>query len=316
MQSLLDELSGVLGRAVSVDDLAGRVVAHSAQTDGVDLFDDARIRAILTRRVPPDVAVWQERHGIATAVGPVHVPENRAVGVSPRVCFPLLHHELRVGYLWVIEGIRGLTDADVAVVGDYLPALAEHLAPEVEPWEALLTGDSHQRARARQALLASGLRGRVIVVVALTPERVVRVLPEGSAVPDLGGHTGVSAPHLVDHAHLAYQQALAAAELSSLDPNLPSTARWSELGAYRLLIDGGPGDVLAALSEPLLVTLEAYLDGGCDARATAQRLHLHRTSLYYRLGRIEELTGRDLSTGAARLELHLALKLVRLARRA
>jgi DNA-binding PucR family transcriptional regulator len=50
-------------------------------------------------------------------------------------------------------------------------------------------------------------------------------------------------------------------------------------------------------------------------RAAAERLHLHRTSLYYRLGRIAELTGRDLADGGARLELHLALKLVRLARR-
>jgi len=315
MQVLLDELSGALVRAVSVDDIAGRVVAHSAQTDRVDLFDDARVRAILTRRVPPDVAAWQERHGIATATGPVHVPENLAVGVSARVCFPLLHNDIRVGYLWVIEGGTRLSAADVAAVGGCLPALAEHLAPDGEPWEALLTGDSHQRSRAREALLASGLRGRVVVVVALTPDRVVRVLPEGSAVPDLGGRTGVSAPHPLDQAHLAYQQALAAAELSALDPSLPATARWSELGAYRLLIDGGPGDVLAALAEPLLATLETYLDSGCDARATAQRLHLHRTSLYYRLGRIEELTGRDLATGAARLELHLALKLIRLARR-
>jgi hypothetical protein len=228
----------------------------------------------------------------------------------------LLHHGLRVGYLWVIEGGRPLVDADMAVVGEYLPALAELLAPEGEPWEALLTGDSQQRSRAREALLATGLRGRVVVVVALTPERVVKVLPEGSPVPELGGPTGVSAPHPLDQAHLAYQQALAAAELSSLDPNLPRTARWSELGAYRLLIDGHPDDVLAALSEALRVTLETYLDGGCDARAAAQRLHLHRTSLYYRLGRIEELTGRDLSSGAARLELHLALKLLRLARRA
>lgn len=62
-----------------------------------------------------------------------------------------------------------------------------------------------------------------------------------------------------------------------------------------------------------MTTLERYLDSGCDARATAERLHLHRTSLYYRLGRIEELTGRDLSAGPDRLELHLALKLARLA---
>ncbi|MCS7478581.1 PucR family transcriptional regulator [Umezawaea endophytica] len=316
MQVLLDELSALLGRAVSVDDVAGGVVAHSAQTDGGDLFDDARVRAILTRRVPPDVAAWQERHGTTTAVSPVRVPENLAVGVSPRVCFPLLHDGARVGYLWVIEGGRALSDEETALVEARVPALAARLAPEGEPWEALVTGDSHQRSRAREALLASGLRGRVLVVVALAPKRVVRVLPEGSPVPELGTRTGVSAPHPLDQAHLAYQQALAAAELSALDPALPFVTSWHGLGAYRLLIDGGPEEVLGALSEPLRTTLETYLDAGCDARVAAQRLHLHRTSLYYRLGRIAELTGRDLATGAARLELHLALKLVRLGRRA
>jgi hypothetical protein len=315
MQVLLDELSGLLGRAVSVDDVAGGVVAHSAQTEGGDLFDDARVRAILTRRVPPDVAAWQERHGIATAVEPVRVPENLAVGVSPRMCFPLLHNGVRVGYLWVIEGGRALSPEETSLVAARVPALAERLAPEGQPWEALLTGDGHQRSRAREALLASGLRGRVLVVVALVPERVVRVLPEGAVVPALGARTGVSAPHSLDQAHLAYQQALAAAELSGLDPALPEVTSWGELGVYRLLIDGDPEVVLGALSAPLRETLETYLDAGCDARAAAQRLHLHRTSLYYRLGRIAELTGRDLSAGAVRLELHLALKLLRLARR-
>ncbi|WP_248958589.1 PucR family transcriptional regulator [Sphaerisporangium perillae] len=61
----------------------------------------------------------------------------------------------------------------------------------------------------------------------------------------------------------------------------------------------------------LVATLEAYLDSGGDAQATAEAAHLHRTSLYYRLRRIEEITGRDLRNGRDRLELHLALKLAR-----
>ena len=69
------------------------------------------------------------------------------------------------------------------------------------------------------------------------------------------------------------------------------------------------------LPPTLPATLETYLDSACDARATAAALHLHRTSLYYRLSRIEALTGVDLATGSGRLELHLALGLARLARR-
>ena len=46
--------------------------------------------------------------------------------------------------------------------------------------------------------------------------------------------------------------------------------------------------------------------------STAEALFLHRASLYYRLQRIEELTGASLKSGSDRLVLHLGLKLARL----
>ncbi|MEJ2852224.1 MULTISPECIES: helix-turn-helix domain-containing protein [unclassified Saccharothrix] len=280
MQELLDELSRTLGRGVSVDDVSGRVVAHSAQTEEVD---PARVRAILARRVPPEVAAWQDRHGVADATGPVRVPANAELGFAQRVGFPLRRGGVLVGFLWVLGA-----EVDAGVVAGYLPALAA----------AVRVGDS----------------APVRVVVGWEP-RVVRTVESGEPVPDLAGHVGVSDPHPPERAGAAYQQAVAAAELSALDPSLPRVARWSELGAYRLLLGASAGEVLAGLSPTLLSTLEAYLDSGCDARATAEALHLHRTSLYYRLGRIAEVTGRDPADGRARLELHLALKLARLARR-
>lgn len=280
MQELLDELSRALGRGVSVDDVSGRVVAHSAQTEEVD---PARVRAILARRVPPEVAAWQDRHGVADATGPVRVPANAELGFAQRVGFPLRRGGVLVGFLWVLGA-----EVDAGVVAGYLPALAA----------AVRVGDSSP----------------VRVVVGWEP-RVVRTVESGEPVPDLAGHVGVSDPHPPERAGAAYQQAVAAAELSALDPSLPRVARWSELGAYRLLLGASAGEVLAGLSPTLLSTLEAYLDSGCDARATAEALHLHRTSLYYRLGRIAEVTGRDPADGRARLELHLALKLARLARR-
>jgi DNA-binding PucR family transcriptional regulator len=63
---------------------------------------------------------------------------------------------------------------------------------------------------------------------------------------------------------------------------------------------------------PLVDTLEAYLDRAGDAKATAEALSLHRATLYYRLNRIEEITGARLKTGEDRLALHLGLRLARL----
>ncbi|HKU30517.1 MAG TPA: helix-turn-helix domain-containing protein, partial [Arthrobacter sp.] len=47
-------------------------------------------------------------------------------------------------------------------------------------------------------------------------------------------------------------------------------------------------------------------DGSVQDVAT--KLHLHRSSIYNRLGRIRQLIGADPLGGAIRLELHAALK--------
>ena len=90
-----------VGRGMSVDDLEGRVVAHSAHHGEVD---QVRAQAILSRSVPAAVSAWQEAHGVTTTREPVRVPENPELGMAARLCVPLLHQDRRVGYLWIIEG--------------------------------------------------------------------------------------------------------------------------------------------------------------------------------------------------------------------
>ncbi|MEV5967146.1 helix-turn-helix domain-containing protein [Kribbella sp. NPDC051952] len=136
---------------------------------------------------------------------------------------------------------------------------------------------------------------------------------------------GISEPVLfeLDAVRTAYNQALAAAELAALDPALPNPLTWSDLGPYRRLlrIPASVDTTLAALdnlgaSAPMLLrTLETYLDLAGDAQRTAARLHLHRTSLYYRLRRIADLLDVDLDNGLTRLDLHLTLKSRRLSNR-
>ncbi len=62
----------------------------------------------------------------------------------------------------------------------------------------------------------------------------------------------------------------------------------------------------------MITTLETYLDLAGDAKASAERLSLHRGTLYYRLQKAERIAGVDLGSGSDRLALHLGFKLARL----
>ncbi|WP_407561399.1 PucR family transcriptional regulator [Streptomyces sp. 184] len=115
-----------------------------------------------------------------------------------------------------------------------------------------------------------------------------------------------------------WREALAAARAARAAPRLGPVARWPDIGPYRLLTDlpGGVDPVLGRLLEPahaeLARTAEVYLDHAGQAARTAAALGIHRQTLYYRLSRVEELTGLDLTAGEDRLLLHMALKSARL----
>ena len=101
---------------------------------------------------------------------------------------------------------------------------------------------------------------------------------------------------------------------------------WSSLGIYRILAQLQPADLeretlhpglLRLIEDPahhdLVESLEAYFDRAGDMQATATYLALHRSSLYYRLSRVEEIAGVNLRSGDDRLALHLGIKMARLA---
>lgn len=75
--------------------------------------------------------------------------------------------------------------------------------------------------------------------------------------------------------------------------------------------------LLAALTESdreretnLLQTLRVYLEEDRSPVRTADRLGIHRQTLYARIARIEQLTGRELSTSAAVADFWLALQVL------
>ncbi|KUN64579.1 hypothetical protein AQJ46_29505 [Streptomyces canus] len=118
----------------------------------------------------------------------------------------------------------------------------------------------------------------------------------------------------------AWQEASAAARAALAEPGFGPVAEWSRIGPYRLLTALPPETAHDPVVRPLLSpahrelarTAEVYLDCAGQAGRTAAELGIHRQTLYYRLSRVEQLTGLDLDDGEDRLLLHMALKGARL----
>ncbi|MBY8869123.1 PucR family transcriptional regulator [Streptomyces sennicomposti] len=144
-----------------------------------------------------------------------------------------------------------------------------------------------------------------------------------TAAGGAGGRTaaGVAAGRigLADLA-AAWAEASAAARAALAEPRLGPVAEWARIGPYRLLTSLPPHATHDAVTGPLLApghqelarTAEVYLDCAGQAGRTAAELGIHRQTLYYRLSRVEQLTGLDLDDGEDRLLLHMALKAARL----
>ena len=58
----------------------------------------------------------------------------------------------------------------------------------------------------------------------------------------------------------------------------------------------------------LLPTIRTLLDSGFSMKSTADSLHIHVNTLYYRINKIEQLLGIDLSKMSTQVELYIAIK--------
>jgi PucR family transcriptional regulator, purine catabolism regulatory protein len=108
-----------------------------------------------------------------------------------------------------------------------------------------------------------------------------------------------------------------------LDGRTPEVASWQDLGALQFLFAVQDGEALRLYTDSvlgpiesgegdyggeLLRSLEAFVEHNGQWERAARELYCHRHTLRYRIRRIEQLTGRDLSSARNRIEFWLALK--------
>ena len=141
---------------------------------------------------------------------------------------------------------------------------------------------------------------------------------------------GIGEPEAgVTGAQVSLHQALQTLHVGHKVMQMSGAFLFREMGVYRLLAGLRHTDALisfyretlAALVEydaesggELVKTLSVFLAHNGNASRTAHALHLHRSSLLYRLQRISEISKLDLDDAEVRLQLFLALKILPLVR--
>ncbi|MFJ6505657.1 PucR family transcriptional regulator [Streptomyces sp. NPDC091879] len=396
-QELVDEISALLGVPATLENRDFELIAFGAYDSEGDLdpsaLDPVRTRSILTRRSTTAVRTWFEGFGITRATGPVRIPPTPEAGVyRGRICLPVRHRSVVLGYVWLLDDDPGPTDAQLAAAMQVTSRIGALLADEaqagadltrelravltaergwqrdmavaelrtalgprgeglhavlcVAPWSSADPDDAPSArtvpgatalctvpwgATGQSLALLVRLRSADVLTPALTAAtRFVREAEggrgEGAAGAGPGGGGGRAAAGVsgarVGLGELggAWQEAASAARAALAEPRLGPVAEWGAIGPYRLLTalppESAHDPVVQALLAPahreLARTAEVFLDLAGQAGRTAAELGIHRQTLYYRLSRVEQLTGLDLDDGEDRLLLHMALKGARL----
>jgi sugar diacid utilization regulator len=225
--------------------------------------------------------------------------------------------------------------------GSVVVAHAQPLVPTEDDWRARVLAIAERGARAALpgTLAALAQRpdarsGEVVVLVASADEAagrrvadlLLRELEAGlQGFTFAVGRSRVAADPL--ELHRAGKEALLAANVAVAD-GAQDVLAFEETGAYRLLLPAmseHPDELqrfYADTLEPLIAydeqyetelvqTLETFLDCDGNVAQSAQRLYTHRHTIRYRLERVRELSGLDVSSSDGREKLSLGLKAMR-----
>jgi len=121
-----------------------------------------------------------------------------------------------------------------------------------------------------------------------------------------------------------FHEARCALEAAALaNGSSPPVASYRDLGAFQLLLSlqdddalrlycdsvlGPLEDASGEYGDELIRSLEAFIEQNGQWERAARELYCHRHTLRYRIRRVEQLTGRDLSSARDRIEFWLALR--------
>ena len=276
---------------------------------------------------------------IASEVERVRAPERASETAAADFLRSVLAREL-TDREELLARARDLS-LDVQEGASMIVARAHPQAPTDEGWRGRVRAVAERGARAvaSRSIAAlserDGLAGAEVLLLvpggeeataARAAEGILREMEAG-----LSGYTFALGRSRIaeDPADLprAASEALLAANVAQGSSDGAALA-FEQTGAYRLLLSAmseNPTELqrfyeetvepLVAYDEQyetdLVRTLEAFLEADGNVAGTAQRLFTHRHTIYYRLERVRELSGHDVSSSDGREKLSLGLKSMR-----
>jgi sugar diacid utilization regulator len=277
---------------------------------------------------------------IASEVERVRAPERVSESAAADFLGALLRRELTEREELIVRA-RGCS-LEVEAGASVIVARAHPQAPTDEGWRARVRAVAERGARAVVSRSIAALSERdgtvgaeVLLLVpggeepaaARAAEAVLHELEAG-----LQGYTFALGRSRIaeDPADLprAVSEALLAANVAQGSSDGPAVLAFEQTGAYRLLLSAmseNPAELQRFYSETveplvaydeqyetdLMRTLETFLEADGNVAGTAQRLFTHRHTIYYRLERVRELSGLDVSSSDGREKLSLGLKSMR-----
>ncbi len=256
--------------------------------------------------------------GHALSLFAIELAKSRAVADAERRLQGDLFDTLGSGSLSAAEAVRGLTrfgfakDARVMVV-----------SLEGEASEELAYAAEDHLSRTSGAYLISRHEGGIHAL--LPADHGLDIDELRKAVAErLGGaevRAGAGSPAGAHEVGRSLREASYALQVCRLEGW--GSAGFEDLGSYRLLLSMADPGALRAFADSLLAPLDTYdRDQGGELQASllaflqhnarwesaAAELYVHRHTLRYRMRKVEELTGRDLSSSFDRMEFWLALR--------
>lgn len=259
--------------------------------------------------------------GHALSLFAIELAKSRAVAEESRRLQGDFFDRIAGGELSVAEARRGLgrfgfaRDARVLVVA----LEAAHGALDTE---ALAAAATDHCSRLDGGFLVSANAGGVQLLVGAEPAPDLADLAKA-----LGGRVeaelraGAGSAVAADEVARSLREARYALQVCRLE-GWPH-AGFEDLGTYRLLLSLSDPDALRAFADAMLEpldrydrehdgelipSLQAFLQHNARWETAAGQLYVHRHTLRYRMRKVEELSGRDLTNSFDRMEFWLALR--------